>query len=193
MPNARRERQTRTRSRAEPLDVFHTPPEAALRLGVGPVRSPRRTATPRPFVPGRHDRRIVAGVAILLIAMIVTSFVFWFLILQEDAARRAFFPRADSALALALPAAVGAVLQVLVPLFVLRRLQETNRVLVAWSLRLVLGWTASAVLTFLVYATTSYVAARFCLFAMLLIPASWILLRFVRAAVASDRRAGAPA
>lgn len=193
MPNARRERLTRPRLKAEPLDVFHTPPEAALRIGPMPARTPRRASTPRAVRVGPHDRRIVAGVAILLIAMIVTSFVFWFLVLQEDAARRAFFPRAESGPALALPVVVGVVLQVLIPLFVLRRLQETGRVLVAWSLRLVLGWSATAFLTFFVYATTSLVADRFCLFAMFLIPASWILLRLVRAAVACDARGGSAA
>jgi hypothetical protein len=190
VPHARRERVTRPRPRTEPLDLFHAPPAAALHLGPPSTEPPpvrRRKARPaRVELPPTHPRRVVAATAVLLIAVVVTSFVFWFVILQDDAARRAFFPLAESSAPLVPAALFGFAAQVAAPLYVLRRLQERGRLLIAWSLRLIVAWVATAILTGLVHSATEFVAPRLVFLAGMLAPASYVLYRLVRAAIAAD-------
>lgn len=182
MPHARRERLAKPRPKAEPPDLFHSPPPAALRLGdeaVAETRTELRRLRP-------HPRGVILGAFFLCGAVVAASSTFWFTVFQEDVFARAFFPTQGAGWIAIVCALWAAATQIALPLSVVRRLQTHRRLLFARSLQIVLAWGGTSAAVAIAAVATDAVSPRFAVAGAALAPAAWILFRLVRAALRAD-------
>jgi hypothetical protein len=166
----------------ERQELHHRLPRAATRLGGGAAAETREIV--RRVRP--HPRAITRSALLLFLAVITSSSTFWFVVLQEDAALRTFFPsRRVGGLVLACTL-WGLLTQVLAPLAVVRRLQQSRRLMIARSLQITAAWAATGIGSLALGAFSPVVSAWFMVAAAALLPAAFLLYRLVRAAVAAD-------
>lgn len=164
-------------------ELHHRLPRAATRLGAEAAAETRRTARE----PLEHPPEALRRALVALMGVLASSATFWVVVLQEDVARRRFFPGRDAGVGVAACAAFGIVTQILMPLGVVRRMQLHGRLALVRSVRLVLLWTATSLGTFVAAAATDAVTGSFVLLAALLLVAAGVLFAAAKAAYAADR------
>jgi hypothetical protein len=177
--NRGRQRAQRPRQRQE---LHHRLPRAATKLGA--VAKEETLEVVRRVRP--HPKVVVRLALLVFLAVITSSSTFWFVVLQEDAALRVFFPvRRTGGLVFAC-VAWGMLTQVLGPLTVVRRLQLSRRLYVSRSLQLVIAWSATSIVSLAFGFASRSVSGWFMAAAAALLPAAFVLYRLVKAALASD-------
>jgi len=165
------------------MELHHRLPRSAVVLG-GPEAVAAARAVAQRVRP--HPERLRVALLLTFAATAIGCACFWFVVYQEDHARRTFFPRRDAGGLIHVLAGFGLLTQVLLPITTSLRLVRTARVPVGRTLRLAIAWAggASAVVVWSFFADA--VSPQFALSALALFPAAGVLTWCARAAAKAD-------
>lgn len=134
-----------------------------------------------------HSSRIVGSAALVVIAVLVSSSTFWAFVWWDDVVRQNFFPRrGPGTIVMSLLFSWGLLTQIVGPLRIVRALQESRRLRIALSLKLVACWTATALFTIVWWIVFDVISGWFALLAGGLFLPAGLLLQTARVAIASD-------
>jgi hypothetical protein len=170
---------TQHRTRRAVADLHHVLPTEDQEL-----------ASPRPvhvWRPGPHPSRVRGGAILIVLAVLVSSSTFWAFLWWDDAVRQDFFPRrGPGTLVMSALFGWGCLTQIVGPLRLTHGLQMSGRLLISLSLKLVVCWTATGLLTLAWWLVADDISGWFALLAAMLLPPAWTLFQLVRVAVKAD-------
>src|SRR6185436_1355804 len=125
--------------------------------------------------------------AVLVIAVLLASSIFWAFLWWDDGVRQQFFPRrGPGTLVMCVLFGWGLLTQIVGPLRIVHTLQLTGRLRIAVTLRMVVEWTITGAGTIAWWIASRDLSGWFALLAGLLLPPAWMLFLLARAAVRAD-------
>jgi hypothetical protein len=134
-----------------------------------------------------HPSRIQGAAAVLVIAVLLASSIFWSFLWWDDRVRQQFFPRrGPGTLVMSVLFGWGLLTQIVGPLRLVHALQLTGRLRIALTLRMVVEWTITGAATIAWWIASRDLSGWFALLAGLLLLPAWMLFLLARAAVRAD-------